>query len=412
MSLPNINLVIIGHKDHGKSTLIGRLLYDSKAIPEQKIQEIKAELDSSGKGFKFAYLLDSLEEEREGGLTIDIMQTPFRSERYIYTIIDCPGHREFIQKMLTGASQADAAILVVSAKEGVEEQTKQHLYLIKTLGIKQLIVALNKMDTVSYDETRFKELSKEINSILSSLGYDKASIIPVSATSGDNIIKKSAEMKWYKGKTLIEALDSTVKPPKPPIEKPLRACVQDIYELEGENIIICKVETGTLTTGRSVICLSSGEKGIIKRIESLGAEVQEAKPEESVGLIIEGISDIKRGDILAYPEEESNITKEFTAELIIFSDITLRRGDIVTIRVGTAEKKCKIQDILEKIDPVTLSIQEEKPETLKNGEVGKITFKPIEPLYLDMYSIIPQLGRFVIIGEKGAVAAGIVLEKN
>ncbi len=185
MSLPRINLVVVGHKDHGKSTLIGRLLYDSNAIPEQKLQEIREELKSSGKKFEFAYILDSLEEERTGGLTIDIMQTPFKSKKYHYTIIDCPGHKEFIQKMLTGASQADAAILVVSVKEGIEDQTRQHLFLIKTLGIRQLVVAANKMDAVKYDEDIFKSFSRRIKSILSSLGYHEAPIVPVSAFEGD-----------------------------------------------------------------------------------------------------------------------------------------------------------------------------------------------------------------------------------
>ena len=179
MSLPRINLVVIGHKDHGKSTLIGRLLYDSKAIPEQKLRDIREELKSSGKKFEFAYILDSLEEERTGGLTIDIMQTPFKSEKYYYTIIDCPGHREFIQKMLTGASQAEAAILVVSVREGIEDQTKQHLFLVKTLGIRQLVVAGNKMDVVNYDEDAFKRFSQEIRNVLSSLEYHN---IPVSYT--------------------------------------------------------------------------------------------------------------------------------------------------------------------------------------------------------------------------------------
>ncbi|MFQ6095965.1 MAG: GTP-binding protein, partial [Candidatus Bathyarchaeia archaeon] len=321
MSLPKINLVVVGHKDHGKSTLIGRLLYDSKAIPEQKLQEIREELRQSGKKeFEFAFILDSLEEERTGGLTIDIMHTPFKSKRYFYTIIDCPGHKEFIQKMLTGASQADAAVLVVSAKEGIEPQTKEHLFLIKTLGINQLIVAVNKMDLIGYDEEKFEEFSRNLKEMTSSLGYSDVPIVPVSAFYGDNVTKKSENMVWYDSGTLIDVLDRTVKPPPPLSERPLRCVVQDIYELEGEKVVVCKVETGTLRAGQSVTVMPIAEKAIVERIESFGKEIREAFPGDSIGIILEGISSIQRGSILTGVEERTEKTEKFVAELIIFSD--------------------------------------------------------------------------------------------
>ena len=227
--LPKINLVVIGHKDHGKSTLIGRLLYDSKAILEQKLQEIQTELERSGKKeFEFAFLLDSLEEERKGGLTIDIIQTPFKSKKYAYTVIDCPGHREFIKKMLTGASQADAAVLVVSAKEGIEAQTRQHAFLAKTLGITQLVVAINKMDQIGYQESVFAKTCQILDEILKPMGFKRVPNVPISALNGDNVFAKSKNMKWYNGLTLIDTLDDTVKPVQLPFNKPLRGCVQDL----------------------------------------------------------------------------------------------------------------------------------------------------------------------------------------
>jgi elongation factor 1-alpha len=412
LSLPKINLVVVGHKDHGKSTLIGRLLYDSNAIPELKLQEIREELKSGGKEFEFAFILDSLEEERTGGLTIDIMHAPFKSEKYFYTIIDCPGHKEFIRKMLTGASQADAAVLVTSAKEGIQDQTKEHLFLVKTLGIKQLVVAASKMDMIGYDEEKFRKFSCGLEKMLGSLGYCDVPVVPVSAFEGENVTKPSGKMEWYRGKSLIEVLDETVKPPKPLSEKPLRCVVQDVYEIEGQDVAVCKVETGKLKTGKSVVVMPVAQKGVVEKIESFGETVREANPGDSVGIILKGTSSPKRGYVLVSPQENLSPTKEFVAELIVFGDLVLREGDQVPIRLGTAETECRVQNILEKIDAVNLTVMEEKPQSLESGEVGKIVFQTTEPLYVEEYSEFSELGRFVIIGKKGATAAGIVLEKN
>jgi len=412
MSLPRINLVVVGHKDHGKSTLIGRLLYDSKAIPEQKLKEIREELKSAGKEFEFAYILDSLEEERTGGLTIDIMQTPFKSEKYYYTIIDCPGHREFIQKMLTGASQADAAILVVSVKEGIEDQTKQHLFLVRTLGIRQLVVAANKMDMVCYDENAFEDFSHEIRDVLSSLGYHDAPIVPVSAFRGDNVIGRSENMPWYDGRTLLEVLDETVIPPKPLSEKPLRCVVQDVYNLKGKTVIVCRVETGTLKIGERVVIMPTKEKRRVKRIEASSIEMRHAVPGDPIGIVLDNPADLKRGYVLANSEENLKPTEEFTAELIIFGDLTLKPHSQVRIRIGTATINCTVERILEKINPVSLIVMSENTESLSNGEVGKVMFRPNDPVYVERYSDFPQLGRFVIIGKRGTAAAGIILDKK
>lgn len=411
MSLPKVNLVVVGHKDHGKSTLIGRLLCDSKAIPEQKLDEIREELKSAGKEFEFAFILDSLEEERAGGLTIDIMHTPFKSEKYFYTIIDCPGHKEFIQKMLTGASQADAAILVVSVKEGIEDQTKEHLFLIKTLGIEQLVVAVNKMDMIGYDEEAFRSFSQRVKEMLSLLGYVDVPVVPVSAFMGDNVTRRLGKMRWYRGGTLIETLDKTVKPPKPLSEKPLRCVVQDTYELEGENVVVCRVETGTLETGQSVLLMPVAEKATVARIDSFGERMKEAVPGDSVGIILKETSGVRRGYVLSGAEEKLDSTKEFVAELIIFTDLELRVGDTYTIRIGTAETTCRVQKILEKMDAVNLTVVEEEPVSLGTRELGRVLFRPLELLYLEAHSDFPQLARFVIIGTRGAAAAGIVQEK-
>ncbi len=411
MSLAKINLVIIGHKDHGKSTLIGRLLYDSNAIPEQKLQEVEAELKKAGdEGFRFAFLLDTLEEERRGGLTIDIMQTPFQTKKHLYTIIDCPGHREFIKKMFTGASQADAAVLVASAKEGIQDQTKQHAFLIKTLGIKQLIVAVNKMDAADYEEARFREMRDKLTLILDSLGYKNPPIIPLSALNGENVFKKSEKMQWYKGSSLIDLLDRSVKPSVPPINKPFRGCVQDIYEIEGKKIVVSKILTGELETGKTVNFDPSGERGLVKKIEIFGKEVEKAGPGDSVGLILSKLGEPKRGEVISYPQGRAKVVKSFTAELILFSDTEVRNNSILMIRCGTSENRCKVQKILERIDPINLTVDAEFPKVLKSGDVGKILFSPVEPMCIEKYSEFPELGRFVVEGKKGTEAAGIVLE--
>jgi len=411
MSLSKINLVVIGHKDHGKSTLIGRLLYDSNAIPEQKLQEVEAELKKAGdEGFRFAFLLDTLEEERRGGLTIDIMQTPFKTKKHLYTIIDCPGHREFIKKMFTGASQADAAVLVVSAKEGIQDQTKQHAFLIKTLGIQQIIVAVNKMDHANFEEAKFKQISEELLPILDSLGYRNFPIIPLSALTGENVFKKSDKMPWYKGASLIEALDKNISPSVPPVKKPLRGCVQDVYEIDRNKIVVSKVLTGVLEEGKIVNFDPSGEKGLVKKIEMFGKEIEKVGPGDSVGLVINKLREAKRGEVISYPSNRAMAVRNFVAEMIVFSNIGVRNNDILKIRCGTAEKRCKVRKILERIDPVNLTVDAKFPEVLKGGDVGKLILSPIEPMCVEKYSEFEELGRFVVEGKKGTAAAGIVLE--
>jgi len=411
MSIPRINLVVVGHKDHGKSTLIGRLLYDSKAILEQKLEEIRTELKQTGKKFEFAFLLDSLEEERKGGLTIDIMQTPFKSRKYLYTIIDCPGHREFIKKMLTGASQADAAVLVVSAKEGIQDQTRQHTFLIKTLGVQQLVVVVNKMDEVAYGESQYQRTCNELKPILKSLGYSDVPMIPISAMKGDNVYKRSERMKWYKGTALIDTLDESITPSKLPLNKPLRGVVQDVYPYENnQQIIACKIETGTLKPRETIVFNPSGKKGFVKKILAFGTATEKAEPGDSVGLIISGIDTVERGEVLSHVDNQPKNVKKFIAEIILVSDIEIKNGSELTVRYGTAEKKCKVQKILSEIDPVNLTLRSKYPEILKDESVGETEFLALEPICVEKYSDFPELGRFVIEGKKGTAAAGIVLE--
>jgi elongation factor 1-alpha len=408
MDLPKIGLVLIGHKDHGKSTLAGRLLFDSGAIPEQKLKEVEAELKIAGdESFRYAFFLDMFEEERRNGLTIDVMQMPFRSKRYLYTIIDCPGHREFIKKMSTGASQADAAVLVVSAKEGIQEQTRQHAILAKTLGIRQLVVAINKMDLVGYAEEMFLEICNKLRTILGSIGYDDPPIVPVSALDGENVVRKSEKMRWHKGLSLIETLDENIVPSALPTGKALRACVQDTYRIGEKEVIVCKILTGALKAGDLVYFDPPGRRGTVVKIE--GFENEAAGPGDSIGIVMDMEVGAARGQVISHPENRARVPRSLTAEVVIFSDKELKTGDTIRIRCGTAEANCTVQKLLEKIDPINLIASADPPSSLKNGDVGKLVLSPIEPICIEEYSEFPELGRFIIEDRIGTAAAGIVL---
>jgi len=410
-NLSKIDLVVIGHKDHGKSTLIGRLLYDSNAIPQQKLQEVEAELKKAGdEGFRFAFILDTLEEERRGGLTIDVMQTPFKTKGHLYTIIDCPGHREFIKKMLTGASQADAALLVVSAKEGIGDQTRQHAFLAKTLGISQIVVAVNKMDQVGYEEGAFEKTSRSLDEVLNPLGFGNVPKVPISAFNGDNVVARSRNMRWYGGPTLVDTLDVSVRPRRSLEDRPLRGCVQDVYERRDGAIIICKIETGVLEKGRSVCLSPFGKIGEVKAMDLLGVQVERAKPGDSVGIVMDEVLGIERGEVVSYPETRAKGAKAFTAETILFSGIGIKKGSMCTIRCGTSERSCRIGEILTEIDPVKLTVSAISPMALRGGGVGEVKFVPLEPMCVERHSDFPPLGRFVIGGRKGPVGAGIVID--
>jgi elongation factor 1-alpha len=414
MSPPMIGLVVIGHKDHGKSTLIGRLLYDSAAIPLQKMQEVEDELRRAGdEGFRFAFLLDTLEEERRGGLTIDIMQTPFKTEKHLYTIIDCPGHREFIKKMLTGASQADVAMLVVSAREGIGDQTRQHAFLAKALGIRQLIVAVNKMDQVGYEEGAFVDISRRLAEVLRPLGLEDAPLVPISALKGDNVLRRSRNMGWYEGPTLLDALDNMAEPRHSYADKPLRGCVQDVYERENDMVIICKIETGVLETGRDICLSPSGLRGSVEAMDLGGTPSDRAHPGDSVGLVMRGHHPrgIRRGEVISYPETRARGARSFVAEVILFAgENEVRNGDTCLIRCGTAERMCRVEEILNEIDAIKLTVSALSPDALAGGSVGEVKFSPLEPLCLETFAEIPPLGRFVIEGRRGAIGAGLVLE--
>jgi len=422
---PHLNLVIIGHVDHGKSTLMGHLLYLAGAIDERTLKKYEEEAKKIGKeSFKYAWVLDKLKEERERGLTIDLAFWKFETGKYYFTIIDAPGHRDFIKNMITGASQADAAILVVSAKKGEFEagigpggQTREHAYLAFTLGVNQIVVAINKMDdpSVNWSQERYQEIRNEVSQLLKEIGYkiDKIHFVPVSAWTGDNLTKKSERMPWYDGPTLMEALDTFEVPPKP-IDKPLRIPIQDVYSITGVGTVpVGRVETGVLKVGDTVIFEPAGVKGEVKSIEMHHEPLQQAVPGDNIGFNVKGVSkkDIRRGDVAGHPDKPPTVVKEFIGQIIvIWHPTSIAPGYTPVLHAHTAHIATRFAELLTKIDRRTGQIVEEKPAYLKRGDAALVKFVPTRPFVIEKYAELPQLGRFAIRDMGKTVAVGIVKE--
>lgn len=422
---PHLNLVVCGHVDHGKSTLMGHLLYLVGAVDERTIKEYEEQAKAAGKeSFKYAWVMDRLKEERERGLTIDLAFVKFETDKYFFTVIDAPGHRDFIKNMITGASQADAALLVISAKKGEYEvsiqpggQAREHAFLLMTLGVRQMVVAINKMDdpTVNWSQKRFEECKEGVTKLLRTIGYDvsKIPIIPVSAWTGDNLVKPSEKMPWYKGYTLLQAFDTFVVPPKP-IDKPLRIPVQDVYTITGVGTVpVGRVETGVLREGQTVVFMPSGVKGEVRSIETHHVRIKEAYPGDNIGFNVRGVSktDIKRGDVAGPPDNPPTVAKEFIARIIVvYHPTAIAVGYTPVMHAHTAHVPCKFVEILRKVNPRTGETIEEHPSFLRTGDCAIVRLRPLKPVVLERYSDIPQLGRFAIRDMGTTIAAGVVEE--
>ena len=413
---PHMNLVTIGHVDHGKSTLVGRLLYDTGNIPEEEMRKLKEKAaELKRQTFEFAFAMDVSKEERERGVTIDIMHKKFDTNKFYFTVIDAPGHRDFIKNMITGASQADAAIFVCSAKEGVQEQSREHVFLIKVLGVQQVIVAVNKMDAVNYDKAKFDETKANAEKLLKQVGYDTSKILflPVSAYQGDNVAKKSANMSWYTGPTLLEALD-TLKMPEQPVDKPLRVPIQDVYTITGIGTVpVGRVETGIMKVNQTVVFEPAGVRGEVKTIEMHHEQMPEARPGDNIGFSVRGIDKnaIRRGDVLGDPQNPPTVAKEFTAQIIVLQHPNvITKGYTPVFHVHTAQVACKITEIQKKIDPKTGAVLQENPDFIKTGDAAIIKCQPTKPLVIEKVKDFPPLGRFAIRDMGMTVAAGVVLD--
>ncbi len=416
---PHLNVVFIGHVDHGKSTTVGRLLFDAGAIPEQEMRKLKELAEQLGKGgFEFAFVMDNLKEERERGVTIDLAHKQFQTPKYEFTIIDAPGHRDFIKNMITGAAQADAAVLLVGS-EGVQAQTREHAFLARTFGIKQLIVALNKVDLLGYDQAKIEKVKQEAIALLKSTGFkvENVKFIPVASFLGDNVVKKSDKMPWYTGPTLLEALDALEVPQKP-TNLPLRMPLQDVYTIKGIGVVpVGRVETGIMKVNDKIIIMPArdgkGVRGEVKTIEMHHEQMQSAEPGDNVGFNVRGIEkiDIRRGDVLSHESTPATVATEFTAQIVVLnhpSVITV--GYTPVFHIHTAQVACQVTEIVKKINPASGEVLQDHPDFIKNGDAAVVKFKPVQPLCIEKQSEIPQLARFAIRDSGLTVAAGMCID--
>ncbi|HSB47292.1 MAG TPA: translation elongation factor EF-1 subunit alpha [Candidatus Bilamarchaeum sp.] len=412
----HLNLVFIGHVDAGKSTTVGRILYETGAVSEQTLNKLKEEAQKLGKAtFEFAFVMDALKEERERGVTIDIAHREFETPKYYCTIIDAPGHRDFVKNMITGASQADAAVLVISVKDGIQPQTKEHAFLSKVLGIGQIAVNLNKMDAVGYKEEEYKKVKDEAVKLLQGIGYkvDAVPFVPCSSYAGDNLTKKSSNMAWYNGPTIIEVIDSFKVPPKP-VDKALRLPVQDVFTITGHGTVpVGRVETGKMKPGDQLVVMPSGAKGECKKIEMHHQELSEANPGDNVGFNLKGVEkkDIKRGDVIGPSSNPPKVAEEFTAQIVVLNHPTaIAVGYTPVLHIHTAQFAGQIIELVEKKDPKTGQTAQAKPDFIKTGDVAIVKIKPMKPIVIEKFSDFPPLGRFAIRDMGQTVAAGVVLD--
>ncbi|MDR9412117.1 MAG: translation elongation factor EF-1 subunit alpha [Haloferacaceae archaeon] len=414
--LPHMNLAIIGHVDHGKSTLVGRLLFETGSVPEHVIEQHREEAEAKGKGgFEFAYVMDNLAEERERGVTIDIAHQEFTTDSYYFTIVDCPGHRDFVKNMITGASQADNAVLVVAADDGVAPQTREHVFLARTLGINELIIAVNKMDTVDYSEDAYEEVSEEVATLLKQVNFksDDATFVPISAFEGDNIAESSGETGWYDGPTLLEALND-LPAPSPPTDAPLRLPIQDVYTISGIGTVpVGRVETGTVSPGDNVSFQPSDVSGEVKTVEMHHEEVPQAGPGDNVGFNVRGIGkdDIRRGDVCGPADTPPSVAETFKAQVVVMQHPSvITAGYTPVFHAHTAQVACTIESIDQKLDPASGEVAEENPDFIKSGDAAVVTVRPQKPLSIEPSSEIPELGSFAVRDMGQTIAAGKVLE--
>lgn len=404
-----LKLVIVGHLDHGKSTLIGRLLLNTNSLPREKIMEIKRISKELGKEAELAFLTDQLKEERQRCMTIDTTQSYFKTHKRNYVIIDAPGHVQFIKNMITGATQAEASVLIVDATEGIMEQTKRHAYIINMLGIGRVIAVFNKMDLVNYKEKRFKEIKTKLLKFLDKLEIKPLFIIPVSAKEDVNISERSSKMSWYKGSCLLKALDSFRLGIKT-AEKPLRMPIQDIYEIEGKKIIVGRILSGEIIRGQEITLFPSLRQARINSIKVFGKFPKKAKAGENIGLILDEPSFAKRGEVIAQKENPPKPTNRFKGDIFWMSGEPLQINKTITLKCATQEVKCIAEKIEKRIDSSTLEIIEESANQLKLNEAGEVIFNTENPIVIEKFDFIEGLGRFVVERGYNLQGAGIITQ--
>lgn len=403
-----MRLVIVGHVDHGKSTLVGRLLSDTGSLPEGKLDFIKDICERQGKAFEFAFLLDALEEEQDQGITIDTSQIFFKTRKRHYVIIDAPGHKEFLKNMVTGAANAESALLLIDAYEGVQEQSRRHGYILKLLGLTQVAVVVNKMDLAGYDPEVFFKIKSEYTAFLDSIGVKAREFIPVSAKKGINIASHADEMPWYKGPTVLEMLDQ-FEESVPPSHLPFRFPVQDVYKFDERRIIAGRVEAGRLKVGDHLIFSPSNKKSVVKSIEawSVPEKPTEAKSSESIGFTLEEQIFVERGDIASRVDEMPIVSTTFDVNLFWMGKRHLEKGRSYTLKLTTQEVPCEVVEFKRVIDASTLETLCDQDFVAKN-DVAELTLRTRKPVAFDLFGTSATTGRFVLVDDYDVCGGGII----
>jgi len=400
-----LRVVFVGHVDHGKSTLIGRILHDTDSLPEGKIEMVKKACEAEGMEFEFAFVLDALLEEQSQNITIDTTEIRFKTEHRKYIIIDAPGHKEFLKNMITGASRADAAVLVIAANEGVREQSRRHAYLLSLLGIRQLIVVVNKMDLADFSEERFSEIENQYQKFLGELGLEARVFVPASAKSGENVASPSKKMQWHRGPTVLEALD-LLESQQEDTDLPLRFCVQDVYRFDERRIIAGRIETGKLKIGDQLVFSPANKASKVHSIEGWPQKGNgEALAGDSVGITLTEQIFVERGYVASHQTETPIETNRVHADIFWIVSEPMRVGHLYDLRLATQEVKCEISSIDSVMDSSTLESSSEKRDRLERNEVGRLTLQTRAPLVTDNHDRIPNLGRFVIVDD-GKICGG------
>jgi bifunctional enzyme CysN/CysC len=405
---PQVRIVIVGHVDHGKSTLVGRLLHETGSLPEGKLEMLKAVSARRGMPFEWSFLLDALQTERDQGITIDTTQIRFRTHSRDVVLIDAPGHAEFLRNMITGASQADGAVLIIDALEGVRDQTRRHGYLLHLLGVKQVAVVVNKMDRVDFSAARFDEINQEISTHLIGLGVTPTAVIPISARDGDGVAERTPRIGWYSGPTVVEALDA-LEPARPLEQLPLRLPVQAIYKFDDRRIVAGRIESGSLKAGDEIVIMPAGKIAKIKTVE--GWPVTPVKGSQgagrSVGITLDRELFVERGDVIAHAGTSPRDTRRIHARIFWLHDKPLTTGASILVRLGTRETRATVVTIENAVDPGELSSVE--TQSIARNHVGEIDISLAQPLAADPYTENARTGRMVIEVNGRIAGGGLVL---
>lgn len=409
MNREELNIVVVGHVDHGKSTLIGRLLYDSNALPQGAIDKVKKISEEKGKNFEYAYLLDAFEEEQKQGITIDITRLRFQTPKRDYIIIDAPGHKEFLKNMISGAASAEAAFLLIDANEGIQEQSKRHCYILSLIGIKKVYVIVNKMDLVDYSEDRYLKIQEDFNTFLNNLNIYPQGYIPISAYYGENVTKESSNMPWYKGGSILENMD-TIEKELSFIDKELRFPIQDVYKFDSRRIVAGRIESGSLRVGEEISIYPSGKKTRVKTIENWSGEaLTEVYTGQSVGITLEDEFFNKRGEVITSKKSSVSTSNLFNASIFWLGKAPLEKNKKYKLKLTTESVECEIFSINKVMDASTLKVINEGEYVNKN-DVAEVTIKTKEPIVFDEFNQIAPMGRFVIVDNYDISGGGIVNE--